>query len=53
MALAYENLLEELGLTDRSDLLCEMVALKVLQLSELGVHDPNRLYELTLEAVRV
>jgi hypothetical protein len=52
MALAYEALLEELGLTDRTDPLCDMVALKVVEFGQRGVREPSRLHELTLEAIR-
>jgi hypothetical protein len=40
---AYEAALTLLGLTDRTDPLCELIAAKIIQVYRLGEHDPPRL----------
>jgi hypothetical protein len=40
---AYEAALALLGLTDRSDPLCELIAAKIIQVYRLGEQDPPRL----------
>jgi hypothetical protein len=46
----YEDVLNELGLIDRTDPLTAMIAKKVIELAEAGVRDPVRLKRLTLQA---
>jgi hypothetical protein len=50
---AFEGLLQELGLNDRSDPLCTLVAEKIIELGQHGVRDPKRLQELALAAIRL
>jgi hypothetical protein len=51
---AYEGVLKELGLVDRNDPATRLaVANHVIVFAKAGVHDPARLRELTLEAVRI
>ena len=52
MGVAFEGLLQELGLRDRSPL-CTLVAQKVMELGQRGVRDPKRLHELALAAIRL
>ncbi|HEY3656379.1 MAG TPA: hypothetical protein VGL34_15550 [Steroidobacteraceae bacterium] len=52
MGLAFETLLEELGLKDRNDPLCELVAKKIIELGERGERDPQRLFQLALADIR-
>jgi len=53
MGIVYEKLLKELGLVNRSDPLCEIIAHKVIELSQRGERDPDRLYEVALAALQV
>ena len=53
MGVAFEGLLQELGLRDRSDPLCTLVAQKIIELGQRGVRDPKRLHELALAAIRL
>jgi hypothetical protein len=53
MGVAFERLLQELGLKDRSDPLSTLVAEKIIDLGERGVRDPKRLHELALAAIRL
>jgi hypothetical protein len=52
MTTAYEAVLVELGLTDRTDPLTEIVASKVITICQMGERDPDRLRELTLNDIR-
>jgi len=47
---AFEEVLSEMRLADRSDPLTELVAKKVIELAQKGERDPARLRELTLQA---
>jgi hypothetical protein len=46
----FEDVLNDLGLVDRTDPLTGMVAKKVIELAEAGVRDPVYLKRLTLQA---
>jgi hypothetical protein len=46
MGIAFEGVLTELGLVDRDDPLSELVAVKIIELAQQGVHDPNQLRHL-------
>jgi hypothetical protein len=52
MGVAFEGALQELGLNDRSDPLCTLVAEKIIELGQNGLRDPKRLHELALAAIR-
>jgi hypothetical protein len=52
MGIAFEGVLSELRLNNRNDPLCELVAMKVIELGQQGVHDPKQLHDLTLTAIR-
>jgi hypothetical protein len=52
MAVAFEGLLQELGLRHRSDPVCNRVARHVIELGQQGVRDPKRLHELALAAIK-
>jgi hypothetical protein len=51
MGAAFEQALAALGLTDRSDPLCEVVAKKVIELGKQGERDPDRLRDLTIRSL--
>ena len=53
MCRAFENVLQELGLTDRSDPLCDLVAHKIIQVGQKGERDPERLRDLVLAMIRL
>ena len=53
MGIVYEKLLKELGLKDRNDPMCEMIAQKVIDLGQGGESDPDRLHDLALAAIRL
>jgi hypothetical protein len=46
---AYEQTLEALGLTDRSDPITELVAGKIVEISQAGVRDPALLARRAIE----
>ena len=48
---AFERVREALGLADRTDPLTMIVANKLIELAKAGERDPQRLYELTLQAI--
>jgi hypothetical protein len=52
MTAAYEALLIELGLTDRTDPLTEIVASKIITICQMGERDPERICELALKDIR-
>lgn len=47
MAAAFEGTLKQLGLKERSDPACELVARKIIQLGQQGVRDSGELIALT------
>jgi hypothetical protein len=48
MGSAFEAVLRELGLTDRNDPICDLVARKIIELGKQGVRDATRLRELAM-----
>jgi hypothetical protein len=52
MGIAFEGVLQELGLKDRNDPLCTMIASKIIELAKEGMHEPSRLHELALRAIQ-
>jgi hypothetical protein len=51
MATAYEEVLQELKLTDRSDGLNETVARKIIEYAKAGERDPSRLRDVVLKSL--
>ena len=49
MVAAYEATLKALGLKDRSDPITELVARKIVEISQTGVRDPQQLSQLAVE----
>jgi hypothetical protein len=49
---ALERTLDSLGLTDRTDPITKVVALKLIELARQGERDPQRLADLTLQALQ-
>jgi hypothetical protein len=45
---AYENALTAFGLKDRGDPITELVARKIIEISQTGVHDPLELSRLAV-----
>ena len=52
MTAAYETILVELGLSDRTDPLTEIVASKIITICQMGERDPERIRELALKDIR-
>ena len=48
---AYEKTLRALGLVDRSDPMTELVARKVIEISQSGVRDPAQISRLAVRAL--
>lgn len=48
MGSVFEDILETLGLINREDPAAILVAEKIIELAQTGVHDPIRLKQLTL-----
>ena len=46
---AYEETLKTLGLKDRSDPITELVARRIIEISQTGVRDPAQLAKLAIE----
>ncbi len=53
MSGAYERALRALGLADRTDPVTELLAQTVLSIVETGVRDIERIYDLTMAALKV
>jgi hypothetical protein len=49
MADAFEDILQELGLTNRDDPFCEVVAKKILELGRQGLRNPQLLRQFALQ----
>lgn len=49
LAVAYEETLEALGLTDRNDPIVELVAKKLIEIYQRGIHDPLQLSKATVK----
>ena len=49
---AYEAALGEVGVTDRTDPLTEIIARKIIEVANTGERDPERLCELALENIK-
>jgi len=52
MTAAYEAILVELGLADRTDPLTMIVASKIITICQMGECDPERICELALKDIR-
>ena len=52
MTAAYEAILVELGLADRTDPLTTIVASKIVTIYRMGECDPERICELALKDIR-
>jgi hypothetical protein len=50
LVIVFDDVLETLGLLDRTDPVTTLVAQKVIEVAKSGVRDPIRLKRLTLEA---
>jgi hypothetical protein len=48
---AYEEALGKLGLSDRSNRVCELVARKIIEMAQQGERDPQRLRDLAIMAI--
>jgi hypothetical protein len=48
LAAAYEAALKALGLTDRNDPITELVARKIIEISQTGVRDPLQISRLAV-----
>jgi hypothetical protein len=51
MSAAFEETCRMLGLAERTDPLCNLVAQKILDCARTGERDPNRLRECALKAI--
>ena len=52
MGEAFENVLNELRLEDRTDPLCEMIAKTIIDLGKQGVRNPTQIFILTMKALK-
>jgi hypothetical protein len=48
----FEDILKTLGLVDRDDPVTTLIAHRIIELVQSGEHDPVRIKQLTLEAVK-
>jgi hypothetical protein len=49
MADAFEDILQDLGLKNRDDPLCEMIAKKIIELGQQGLRNPQLLRQFALK----
>jgi hypothetical protein len=52
MGVAFETALTQLGLKDRNDPMCEMVAKRIIEFGQQGVRDSGELVALTKQSIR-
>jgi hypothetical protein len=52
MGEVFEDVLKTLGLVNREDAATKLVAYRIIELVQSGEHDPKRLKQLALEAVK-
>jgi hypothetical protein len=52
MGQAFEGVLKELGLKDRTDPLCDLIAVEIIKLGMKGTRDSAQLQELTIKALK-
>jgi hypothetical protein len=52
LARVFDDLRQALGLADRVDQVTTLVAVKLIELARAGERDPERLKQLTLEALQ-
>lgn len=52
MAGAFEGVLQELGLKDRNDPLCNVVAATIIKLGQEGIRDPKQLHDMAIKSIR-
>jgi hypothetical protein len=50
---AYEQALRTIGLVDRNDPIAEMVAKKIIEIGQTGVHDPADISALAIKELGV
>jgi hypothetical protein len=46
---AFDQALRGLGLVDRNDPVCDIVARKIIEIADSGVHDPQKIAEATVK----
>lgn len=52
MGIAFETVLQDLGLKDRTDPLCDLIAREIIKFGQQGINEPKRLFELTMQALK-
>lgn len=52
MGLAFEGILQELGLKNRNDPLCDVIAATIIKLGHQGVRNPKQLHDMALKSIR-
>jgi hypothetical protein len=52
LATVYEDIAKALGVTDRNASVSQLIARKLIELSQAGERDPDSLKELTIDAVQ-
>ena len=52
MSIAFLGVCQQLGLTGKTDPATELVAEKIIELAQQGIHDPARLADAALESFK-
>jgi hypothetical protein len=50
---AYEKTLRKFGLVDRDDHITEMIARKIVEIAQTGVHDPAQLSAMAIKEIGI
>jgi hypothetical protein len=50
---AYEKTLRKFGLVDRDDPITEMIARKIVEIAQTGVHDPAQLSAMAIKEIGI
>ena len=50
---AYEKTLRKIGLVDRDDPITEMIARKIVEIAQTGIHDPAELSAIAIKEIGI
>jgi hypothetical protein len=50
---AYEKTLRKIGLVDRDDPITEMIAKKIVEIAQTGIHDPAELSAIAIKEIGI
>jgi hypothetical protein len=53
LAIAYEEALDALDLTDRDDPITQLIAKKIIEIAQTGVRDPTQMVKLAMKELGI